>query len=932
MFATLAMLVTGSANAQSFYWYVGQENPVGIDTDNLKAATNEAGWHLIGESIDGFTLTFNNDNLIEFEEDKPYYLIIPEELDALAADGNTLLEYKTFFPVDCNIANHKAYVYYTSVWEVKGLVLKSGVTKYYWYVGQEDPANNQTVTYTTGEEGWRLIQQPSSVTKNNPLFDTIDSDEETIVGTKAANWYIAFPVDKSYRIFDSDHEDQITAGNFYVYSYVTFNDVEYVVYKGFGTARKWRGYTIYGGEVAQYYYWYAGQEHPSQVSTIVTDKSSTGWRMTGSSLTSHYGFNTTVNPIASNPSQNARWYFALPANTGLGMFDAIHNDYAIDENTADKWTEYAGTCTFQGVEYIVYCTGESRSFNAHYVRPKDFVPELTLNGVQYAADAASLTASVEGVEEGFSQVDVEIPAKVDYCYSTVTNINTHAFSNNTVISSILLPSTITRIARLAFVRCSNLTSITLLGQTPPEVDVEAFSDFHYEQITLNVPEGAEEAYKQHEVWGKFFKEEEPEPEGLIAGKNYRVKNVTTGLYLQVEGNNTNMKLQNKAEGLAMMQIFGLEDAEEGKYYIKAADADNRYYAHASGWNFNATTNADNKTPFTIALVEGEEGVYTLHQSVSAYPGLAGADDSAAGAAIYCNKGVDNNGKWAFEALTAEEQTAYVATLTAAVKSALEATIAHAEGVVVNRSAVLSADEVAAINAAVAAAKAEKDNTADVSVLYALTDAINAAVSEAIYVWSLDELSNEVCYAVSTEDRGAWYSQSENLTGTTKAGIAADATDSKQQFAFVKSATTGVCYLYSVSEEKFVSAANDKTALTEAPVQTITFLEGTRSAKYPWVVALNAEDGQKQMGISNGYDPAIITFYNDLGDGGNTVRIEKVAAFDATAALAAIDALETNVGQLTVDKSQLTIYDLTGRRVEKAEKGIYIVNGRKVIVK
>lgn len=39
---------------------------------------------------------------------------------------------------------------------------------------------------------------------------------------------------------------------------------------------------------------------------------------------------------------------------------------------------------------------------------------------------------------------------------------------------------------------------------------------------------------------------------------------------------------------------------------------------------------------------------------------------------------------------------------------------------------------------------------------------------------------------------------------------------------------------------------------------------------------------------------------------------------------------TDVGQLTIDKSQLTIYDLMGRRVEKAEKGIYIVNGRKVV--
>ena len=42
--------------------------------------------------------------------------------------------------------------------------------------------------------------------------------------------------------------------------------------------------------------------------------------------------------------------------------------------------------------------------------------------------------------------------------------------------------------------------------------------------------------------------------------------------------------------------------------------------------------------------------------------------------------------------------------------------------------------------------------------------------------------------------------------------------------------------------------------------------------------------------------------------------------------------ETGVGQLTMDKSQLTIYDLTGRRVEKATKGIYIVGGKKVVIK
>ena len=425
---------------------------------------------------------------------------------------------------------------------------------------------------------------------------------------------------------------------------------------------------------------------------------------------------------------------------------------------------------------------------------------------------------------------------------------------------------------------------------------------------------------------------EPEPEGLSTSKYYRVKNVTTGLYLQVEGNNTNMKLQNKAEGLAMMQIFGLEDAGEGMYYITAADSDNNYYAHASGWNFNATTNADNKTPFTIALVEGETEVYTLHQSVSAYPGLAGADDAAAGAAIYCNKGVDNNGKWAFEPLTEAENAAYTATLTATAKAALDAAIARGEQVVSTRSAVLTAEEVAAINGAVQAAEEAKDAATEVAALKALSDAIHTAVDAAIYVWSIDELSSEVCYAVSTEDRGAWYAQAANLTSTTKAGVAVDVTDKKQQFAFVQSPETGALYLYSVSEEKFVKVEGSNTALTEAPVQTITFLAGTRSAKYPWVVALNAEDGQKQMGISNGYDPAVITFYNDLGDGGNTVRIEKASTFDATAALAAIKALETGIekSEIINHKSEI-IFDLQGRRVEKATKGIYIVGGKKVVM-
>ena len=124
--AILAIMAknNGVAEKTKYYWYVGQENPSSIDTSNLKTATNEAGWHLIGTSTSGFTLTFNNQNLIEFEDEGKYYLIIPTSLNVYAADGSTALEGKSLLPIECKISNHKAYEYYTTVYEVKGLVIK----------------------------------------------------------------------------------------------------------------------------------------------------------------------------------------------------------------------------------------------------------------------------------------------------------------------------------------------------------------------------------------------------------------------------------------------------------------------------------------------------------------------------------------------------------------------------------------------------------------------------------------------------------------------------------------------------------------------------------------------------------------------------------------------------------------------------------------
>ena len=208
--------------------------------------------------------------------------------------------------------------------------LKAQETAYYWYVGQEDPANNSTITSTTGEQGWRLIQQPNSVTKDNPLFDTTDSSDEAIVGTASANWYIAFPADKSYRIFDSDHADQITMGNFYEYSRITFKDIEYIVYKGYGSARKWWGYTIYSSEVVEpepetAYYWYVGTTEPTELNGAVANAETDKWVEIGTEMPSYINVETA--------NKYDYWYVLMPTE-----FDFCpHNgDGSIDESVI--WT------------------------------------------------------------------------------------------------------------------------------------------------------------------------------------------------------------------------------------------------------------------------------------------------------------------------------------------------------------------------------------------------------------------------------------------------------------------------------------------------------------------------------------------------------------------------------------------------------------------
>ena len=107
---------------QNYYWYVGSENSSIIS--DIQNDNTFAGWHEIGSSLSNFNLTFNNQQMIEFNDPIQYYVIIPSSLHIYAADGNTIMEGQTLNSIDCNLSGYKAFQYRSAVYEVKGIIIK----------------------------------------------------------------------------------------------------------------------------------------------------------------------------------------------------------------------------------------------------------------------------------------------------------------------------------------------------------------------------------------------------------------------------------------------------------------------------------------------------------------------------------------------------------------------------------------------------------------------------------------------------------------------------------------------------------------------------------------------------------------------------------------------------------------------------------------
>ena len=125
-----------------------------------------------------------------------------------------------------------------------------------------------------------------------------------------------------------------------------------------------------------------------------------------------------------------------------------------------------------------------------------------IDDIKYTASQGNLVVS--GYDQDYFSGEANIIAALKYDGRTINvrGIKKDAFRGGTVLTSLLIPNSVTWIGEWAFRYCSILKSITCFATTPPSAD-DAFFDFDFSSATLHVPAESIDDYKGKSPWSSF---------------------------------------------------------------------------------------------------------------------------------------------------------------------------------------------------------------------------------------------------------------------------------------------------------------------------------------------------------------------------------------------------------------------------------------------
>ena len=341
----------------------------------------------------------------------------------------------------------------------------------------------------------------------------------------------------------------------------------------------------------------------------------------------------------------------------------------------------------------------------------------------------------------------------------------------------------------------------------------------------------------------------------------------------------------------------------GTYYIKSVVSGK--YINANG---NAVTvDVEKKTAWGLALPAHTPGVATFEDGdTDNY-----LNNNETGAAPYLKAMHHNGGPAANNACSLWKLVEYPLSSTCIVTYSFkyEGVELFTQTTAVNRGGEYPDYTVALPYGVSASAKptgtVNEDLACDVTLTAALPFEVAADIQSITTWYYVTMHSNNPKYIQALENGNIEWADAEVAEGE----------ENSHLWAFVGSFTDGAWRLKVVNKEEkkaIVSTSGDATLGDAANATAFVVTAGATTdgfcLKYPEANYLNAQNGY----VKSWGDP----------DAGSTIRLGDSVEDSGTTAIT-----NTEVGEGTT-----IIYDLMGRRVEKMEKGVYIVNSKKIVIK
>lgn len=203
--------------------------------------------------------------------------------------------------------------------------------------------------------------------------------------------------------------------------------------------------------------------------------------------------------------------------TSLGDY-IFDGEVALESVNIPSSVKEIGDYTFRG------CTGLTRMVIPSSVKSIGDNAFKECNNIDLLLIGDSVRSIGASAFSGCSKMSfVQLP-------NSVVEIGGYAFSKCTNLNRINIPPSVTSISKGTFSGCTSLTKMSVAATTPPEIEDENFTNFHYLNLVVKVPVGSLTAYQSADVWKNFWDIQEDPALGIGDNLIMDVKNEGAPIY------------------------------------------------------------------------------------------------------------------------------------------------------------------------------------------------------------------------------------------------------------------------------------------------------------------------------------------------------------------------------------------------------------------